>query len=77
LATGAGFPAMSDMSAMAGYHIPHDLKAWNRELMLKIFPYLHDVKIDLACSKARIASHTSPFGDIAGQYQATKNPLSR
>jgi hypothetical protein len=45
--------------------------------MLKIFPYLHDVKIDLACSKARIASHTSPFGDIAGQYQATKNPLSR
>lgn len=29
-------------------HIPSDLKAWNRQLMLKIFPYLHDVKIDLA-----------------------------
>lgn len=29
-------------------YIPHDLKAWNRELMLKIFPYLADVKIDLA-----------------------------
>ncbi len=29
-------------------HIPHDLKAWNRDLMLKIFPYLRDVKIDLA-----------------------------
>ncbi|WP_020657050.1 NAD(P)/FAD-dependent oxidoreductase [Massilia niastensis] len=29
-------------------HIPSDLKAWNRQLMLKIFPYLHDVKVDLA-----------------------------
>lgn len=29
-------------------HIPGDLKAWNRQLMLKIFPYLKDVKIDLA-----------------------------
>lgn len=29
-------------------HIPGDLKAWNRRLMLRIFPYLHDVKIDLA-----------------------------
>lgn len=29
-------------------HIPLDLKAWNRNLMLKIFPYLKDVKIDLA-----------------------------
>jgi gamma-glutamylputrescine oxidase len=29
-------------------HIPGDLKAWNRTLMLKIFPYLKDVKIDLA-----------------------------
>ena len=29
-------------------HIPADLKAWNRARMLKIFPYLHDVKIDLA-----------------------------
>ncbi|MCO6062310.1 FAD-binding oxidoreductase, partial [Pseudomonas sp. MOB-449] len=29
-------------------HIPGDLKAWNRKLMLKIFPYLKDVKIDLA-----------------------------
>lgn len=29
-------------------HIPNDLKAWNRQLMLNIFPYLRDVKIDLA-----------------------------
>lgn len=29
-------------------HIPGDIKAWNRQLMLKIFPYLKDVKIDLA-----------------------------
>lgn len=29
-------------------HIPKDLKAWNRKLMLKVFPYLRDVKIDLA-----------------------------
>lgn len=28
--------------------IPRDLKSWNRNLMLKIFPYLKDVKIDLA-----------------------------
>lgn len=29
-------------------HIPADLKAWNRKLMLEVFPYLQDVKIDLA-----------------------------
>jgi gamma-glutamylputrescine oxidase len=29
-------------------YIPGDLKAWNRNLMLKVFPYLKDVKIDLA-----------------------------
>nr|WP_174505308.1 FAD-binding oxidoreductase [Acinetobacter sp. Marseille-Q1620] len=29
-------------------YIPKDLKAWNRTLMLKIFPYLDQVKIDLA-----------------------------
>ncbi|MQL49526.1 MULTISPECIES: NAD(P)/FAD-dependent oxidoreductase [Photorhabdus] len=29
-------------------HIPADLKAWNRHLMLKVFPYLKDVKIELA-----------------------------
>ncbi|GAL31896.1 hypothetical protein JCM19240_5327 [Vibrio maritimus] len=29
-------------------YIPSDLKAWNREQMLKIFPYLDKVKIDLA-----------------------------
>lgn len=29
-------------------YIPSDLKAWNRALMLKVFPYLKDVKIDLA-----------------------------
>jgi gamma-glutamylputrescine oxidase len=29
-------------------HIPHDLKEWNRRLMVEVFPYLSDVKIDLA-----------------------------
>lgn len=29
-------------------YIPDDLAAWNRALMLKTFPYLHDVRIDLA-----------------------------
>lgn len=29
-------------------HIPGDLKAWNRALLLKVFPYLQDVRIDLA-----------------------------
>ncbi|KMW73166.1 FAD-dependent oxidoreductase [Photorhabdus luminescens subsp. luminescens] len=29
-------------------HIPSDLKAWNRHLMLKVFPYLKDVKVELA-----------------------------
>ncbi|RDU96243.1 NAD(P)/FAD-dependent oxidoreductase [Trinickia dinghuensis] len=28
--------------------MPVDLKQWNRKLMLEVFPYLHDVKIDLA-----------------------------
>jgi len=28
--------------------MPADLRAWNRRLMLKVFPYLADVKIDLA-----------------------------
>ncbi len=29
-------------------YMPSDLKQWNRQLMLKIFPYLKDVKIDMA-----------------------------
>ena len=29
-------------------YIPEDLAGWNRDLMLKTFPYLKDVKIDLA-----------------------------
>jgi len=29
-------------------HVPSDLKEWNRRLMLEVFPYLKDVKIDLA-----------------------------
>lgn len=28
--------------------VPTDLKQWNRCLMLEVFPYLHDVRIDLA-----------------------------
>lgn len=28
--------------------VPTDLKQWNRRLMLEVFPYLHDVRIDLA-----------------------------
>lgn len=29
-------------------HIPADLAGWNRNLMLKVFPYLKDVRVDLA-----------------------------
>lgn len=29
-------------------YIPNDLKEWNRKLMLKVFPYLEPVRIDLA-----------------------------
>ncbi|CAN0627757.1 gamma-glutamylputrescine oxidase [Burkholderia multivorans] len=29
-------------------HIPSDLKEWNRRLMVEVFPYLENVKIDLA-----------------------------
>lgn len=29
-------------------YIPSDLKEWNRKLMLRVFPYLKDVKIELA-----------------------------
>ncbi len=29
-------------------HIPQDLAGWNRDLMLKTFPYLKDVRIDMA-----------------------------
>ncbi len=29
-------------------YIPNDLKAWNRSLMLNVFPYLENVKIDMA-----------------------------
>lgn len=29
-------------------HIPQDVAAWNRALMLKTFPYLKDVRIDMA-----------------------------
>ncbi|CAN0624397.1 gamma-glutamylputrescine oxidase [Burkholderia multivorans] len=29
-------------------HIPGDLKEWNRRLMVEVFPYLENVKIDLA-----------------------------
>lgn len=29
-------------------YMPNDLKTWNRNLMLKVFPYLKNVKIDLA-----------------------------
>jgi gamma-glutamylputrescine oxidase len=28
--------------------VPNDLKQWNRRLMLEVFPYLRDVRIDLA-----------------------------
>ena len=29
-------------------HVPQDLAGWNRDLMLKTFPYLKDVRIDMA-----------------------------
>lgn len=44
-------------------YIPQDLKAWNRGKMLKIFPYLADVKIDLAWG-GPIASTKNLFPQI-------------
>jgi gamma-glutamylputrescine oxidase len=35
-------------SGMLLEYIPQDLKAWNHKKMLRVFPYLKDVKIDLA-----------------------------
>lgn len=39
-------------------YFPSDLKAWNRNLMLKVFPYLKDVKIDLAGAARSAAAPT-------------------
>ncbi|MEQ9886586.1 NAD(P)/FAD-dependent oxidoreductase [Pectobacterium zantedeschiae] len=44
-------------------YIPKDMKAWNRKLMLNIFPYLEDVKIDLAWG-GPMASTTNLFPQI-------------
>lgn len=53
-------------------HIPNDLKAWNRALMLKIFPYLKDVKIDLAWGgpMATSANLFPQIGTLGGRRNA-------
>ncbi|MFJ4112337.1 NAD(P)/FAD-dependent oxidoreductase [Pseudomonas sp. NPDC089758] len=53
-------------------HIPQDLKAWNRNLMLKIFPYLKDVKIDLAWGgpMATSANLFPQIGTLSGRPNA-------
>lgn len=53
-------------------HIPKDLKAWNRNLMLKIFPYLKDVKIDLAWGgpMATSANLFPQIGSLPGRPNA-------
>lgn len=53
-------------------HIPNDLKAWNRALMLKIFPYLKDVKIDLAWGgpMATSANLFPQIGTLSGRRNA-------
>lgn len=43
--------------------IPQDLKAWNKKLMLEVFPYLKDVEIDLAWG-GPMASTTNLFPQI-------------
>lgn len=52
-------------------YIPQDLKAWNREKMLKIFPYLADIKIDLAWG-GPMASTKNLFPQI-GTLEAENN----
>ncbi|NIF21748.1 NAD(P)/FAD-dependent oxidoreductase [Candidatus Pantoea multigeneris] len=44
-------------------HIPQDLKAWNRKLMLEVFPYLDNVEIDLAWG-GPMAATTNLFPQI-------------
>ncbi len=50
-------------------YVPEDLRAWNRELMLKIFPYLEGVKIDLAWGgpMACSANLFPQIGTLAGR----------
>ncbi|MGO3859939.1 MAG: NAD(P)/FAD-dependent oxidoreductase [Neisseriaceae bacterium] len=50
-------------------HTPQDLKAYNRKLMLAIFPYLKDVKIDLAWGgpMACSANLFPQIGSLPGQ----------
>ncbi|MBC3456973.1 NAD(P)/FAD-dependent oxidoreductase [Pseudomonas mosselii] len=52
--------------------IPGDLKAWNRNLMLKIFPYLKDVRIDLAWGgpMATSANLFPQIGTLSGRPNA-------
>lgn len=53
-------------------YIPSDLKAWNRRLMLNVFPYLEDVKIDLAWGgPMECTSNLFPqIGTLPGQRNA-------
>jgi len=53
-------------------HIPGDLKAWNRALMLRIFPYLKEVRIDLAWGGPMATSKNlfPQIGTLAGRSNA-------
>lgn len=53
-------------------HIPQDLAGWNRDLMLKTFPYLSDVKIELAWGgpMACSANLFPQIGTVPGQDNA-------
>ncbi|MBE0834553.1 FAD-binding oxidoreductase, partial [Escherichia coli] len=52
--------------------IPGDLKAWNRKLMLKIFPYLEHIRIDLAWGgpMACSANLFPQIGSLSGRPNA-------
>ena len=64
--------------------IPGDLKAWNRKLMLKIFPYLEHVRIDLAwvgrwlaaptCSRRSAASRAAQRVLRPGLFRVRRDP---
>lgn len=53
-------------------HIPHDLAGWNRALMLKTFPYLDKVRIDMAWGgpMACSANLFPQIGTVPGQDNA-------
>ena len=53
-------------------YIPSDLKAWNRRLMLQVFPYLADVQVELAWGGPMACSRNlfPQVGTLSGQPNA-------